>query len=334
MVNILKNNQRDYALDFVKGFLVQTMVLYHSINYFRGVEHIVLDYIDFVTGSFIFLSGYIVSSIYLQKYGNDWKFICKRLMTRGFKIILIFSVVNIVLNLTLKTNYNKVEMGIGSFLGNLSSVYIYGNGRLAAFEILLPIAYVLMLSGLMIYILRNRLLVIATVVMLFAYCLLAESVPFNLLYMSIGMNGLALGYTKLDKRKVFYEGKSNILSTVVLVSLYGMAITIFEKSAWLYFLGIIAVVSALFVIGRNLDYSKQLNRTFIILGQYSLAAYLFQIFILQILRRMSWFYSLPVVDVAIAFAITSMFIILFCVSIIYLRQKNNTLNVMYKLVFN
>ena len=43
-------------------------------------------------------------------------------------------------------DYNKVQFGLDQYMNNLASIYIVGNGRLAAFEILLPISYFLIIS--------------------------------------------------------------------------------------------------------------------------------------------------------------------------------------------
>lgn len=45
------------ALDFTKGALVLTMVLYHWLNYFVGVTGYYYRYLHFLTPSFIFITG-------------------------------------------------------------------------------------------------------------------------------------------------------------------------------------------------------------------------------------------------------------------------------------
>ena len=46
--NTIAQNNRDAALDFVKGFLVEIMVIYHIINYYFDIRPQILLYIDFV----------------------------------------------------------------------------------------------------------------------------------------------------------------------------------------------------------------------------------------------------------------------------------------------
>ena len=57
------SRSRDSGLDFLKGFLVLVMVVHHSLEYFLGPRYPVIKYFDFVTGAFVFVAGFIVSSI-------------------------------------------------------------------------------------------------------------------------------------------------------------------------------------------------------------------------------------------------------------------------------
>src|SRR5580704_5753793 len=60
--------QRIPALDFTKGALVLIMVLYHWLNYFVGPQADIYRYLRFLTPSFIFITGFLVSGVYLSKY--------------------------------------------------------------------------------------------------------------------------------------------------------------------------------------------------------------------------------------------------------------------------
>src|SRR3984957_12974562 len=82
--------QRITALDFTKGALVLIMVLYHWINYFIGPDWGYYRYLRFLTPSFIFVTGFMVSHIYLSKYKAADPRLPKRLITRGLKLLAIF----------------------------------------------------------------------------------------------------------------------------------------------------------------------------------------------------------------------------------------------------
>src|SRR6185295_1822787 len=57
---------RNPALDFTKGALVLIMVLYHWLNYFVSADGFGYRYLRFITPSFIVITGFLVSHIYLS----------------------------------------------------------------------------------------------------------------------------------------------------------------------------------------------------------------------------------------------------------------------------
>src|ERR1700734_281432 len=87
--------QRISALDFTKGALVLIMVLYHWINYFIGPQWEYYQYLRFLTPSFIFITGFMISHVYLSKYDAADPRLPKRLFTRGLKLLGIFVVLNV-----------------------------------------------------------------------------------------------------------------------------------------------------------------------------------------------------------------------------------------------
>src|SRR4051812_31970835 len=103
---------RDEALDFTKGALVLLMVLYHWINYFISREGMVYRYIRFITPSFIFITGFLISQIYLAKNDGRDARLPKRLLVRGLKLLGIFTVLNLGARLVVSKNYNGSEMGV------------------------------------------------------------------------------------------------------------------------------------------------------------------------------------------------------------------------------
>src|SRR5882724_12530804 len=89
-------SQRIPALDFTKGTLVLLMVLYHWINYFIGQEvTYYYKYLRFLTPSFIFIAGFMISNVYLSKYAAADPRLSKRLFTRGLKLFAIFLSLNL-----------------------------------------------------------------------------------------------------------------------------------------------------------------------------------------------------------------------------------------------
>src|SRR5215212_9205486 len=76
--------QRDLGLDFVKGVLVIVMVAYHVLDYFVVGADLLYRYLHFVSGAFIFTTGYVVAGFYKDKYVKDKARTSKRLISRGF----------------------------------------------------------------------------------------------------------------------------------------------------------------------------------------------------------------------------------------------------------
>jgi hypothetical protein len=262
--------ERDCAVDFVKGVLVELMILYHTINYFIGPQHVVLKHLDFVTGGFVFISGYVVSAFYTVKYRSNAVQMHMRLLLRGVKIVLLFTLVNLAINLVVERNYNNAELGIGKFYENVYSIYILGYKQLAAFEILLPIAYVLIISPVLFVLYRWRNLLILAISIVFLYCAFTATAPFNLLYVSIGLNGFALGLFFADNPKRRINEKYYKTLFVCLAALYSGIVSVWEQTFSLYAFGIIAILGALYLIGSDLNYDKCVWRTVVRCGQYSL----------------------------------------------------------------
>src|ERR1700722_15136433 len=87
--------QRITALDFTKGVLVLVMVLYHWVNYFIGPQWEYYEYLRFLTPSFIFITGFMISNVYLSKYAAADPRLSKRLFSRGLKLMAIFLALNL-----------------------------------------------------------------------------------------------------------------------------------------------------------------------------------------------------------------------------------------------
>src|SRR6185436_19807687 len=127
-------SSRNDALDFTKGALVLIMVLYHWLNYFVTLQWDVYRYLRFLTPSFILITGFIVSSVYLRKRNNDAA-LYRRLWVRGAKLLLLFTALNVAVSAATTQNYNGAPLGVTAFTSNLYGVYVRGDGR-AAFDIL------------------------------------------------------------------------------------------------------------------------------------------------------------------------------------------------------
>src|SRR5437879_11411849 len=106
MVPRQRTSGRISALDFTKGMLVLLMVLYHWLNYFVASEGDFYRYLRFVTPSFIFITGFLISNVYLSKYQISDSRLPKRLTIRGLKILAVFVFLNLIISFLLPTSYD------------------------------------------------------------------------------------------------------------------------------------------------------------------------------------------------------------------------------------
>ena len=81
------DGKRDFSLDFVKGLLVVMMLTFHTGSMFMADSQglWILDEVllNFVSGSWVFLSGYLVAVRYGYSVQSDISGDQKRLMLRG-----------------------------------------------------------------------------------------------------------------------------------------------------------------------------------------------------------------------------------------------------------
>src|SRR5258705_8503947 len=97
MMATASKSHRIPALDFTKGALVLFMVLYHWLNYFIAPQGDFYRYIRFVTPSFIFVAGFLISNVYFSKYDIFDLKLPARLMQRGLKILGVFILLNVAI---------------------------------------------------------------------------------------------------------------------------------------------------------------------------------------------------------------------------------------------
>ena len=137
--------ERNGALDYVKGALVMLMVLYHWLNYFIGAEWSGYRYLRFLTPSFIFITGFLVSHVYLARYPADSRMLRRRLVQRGTKLLLLFGVLNLA-DTAVSVHGYEISLLVKSWpVSRIVAVFVTGEAG-ASFSILVPIAYLLMLA--------------------------------------------------------------------------------------------------------------------------------------------------------------------------------------------
>jgi len=286
---------RDTAIDFTKGALVLFMVLYHWLNYFLGPHGQYYDYLRFLTPSFIFITGFMISQIQLHRYESSGRNLPKRLFVRGLKLLVVF----LVLNALIYAALSRVQVPYslwGRSLRNFSwAAFVVGASRApdgqksVMFNILVPIAYLLIVSAAAVLTRRVRfafycmlsLLIAAVVCIRFLHL---ESMYLDLLM--IGVLGVVIGFAGREYLSLV------IRHPYILAALYCLflaVITIWGVPLPFEIASVILTTALLYSVGSRLAADGTAQRRVIFLGKYSLLGYIAQIAVLQGLRRIPWF---------------------------------------------
>lgn len=293
--------QRQASVDFAKGALVVLMVVYHWLNYFVGVYGDYYSFLRFLTPSFIFITGYLISNALVAKYGAGNWVLYRRLLERGAKLLVIFTLLNICANLLGGRNYTGLQFGISAFTSNLYSIYVEGTGRDAIFDVLVPISYLLLVAPLLLLVsgwLRAPLWLPAIVGFSVILVMALNGLPnANVELMGFGFLGLGIG--SLPSARI----SRTLDRTVALALIYAaqcIAIAIWDIAYWVLAISVCANLWLLYWLGKRLTSPAAVVSIVGELGQYTLFAYIFHIFVLQVLRRIlhvssPWGTALPFV---------------------------------------
>ena len=251
------------ALDFIKGALVLFMVLGHWIVYFPGNQMPLYKYLLFVPTSFLFMTGFMISKVYLSKFQITNPQLPRRLVIRGLKILGIFLILNVARSLLLPELYT---------------------GRVL-FNILVPISFLLLLSALLLIACRFYRYSFHAACLSFYLCILIlESrgiVIANLELLAIGSLGVICGYLPIKTINAIMR-HPYILVTAYLC--YIIAITIWGALYPLQVFGVGLTLMLLYIVGAKKGEPGRARGHIILLGKYSLFAYIAQIAVLQLLR--------------------------------------------------
>jgi peptidoglycan/LPS O-acetylase OafA/YrhL len=282
-IALARKSKRIPALDFTKGALVVVMVLYHWMNYFVMADGSVYKYLRFLTPSFIFIAGFLISQVYLSKYQRSGSHVPGRLLLRGFKLLAIVVCLNLAQG-TARVRALEASMGDWS-TSDIAAAYLTGIARVA-FSVLVPIAYLLILSaGLLVLSRHYRNIFHVACLVSVACALVLELKGIRSGYLqlvSIGMLGISVGYVPMDRINGLVRRP---LAIFVPYLAYLAAITLWDDSYLLQVVGVSLSLAIIYWIGLECAEAGRIGKVVTLLGQYSLFAYIAQIVILQVLRR-------------------------------------------------
>ena len=331
------NASRITALDFTKGALVLFMVLYHWVNYFVGPNWPYYIYLRFLTPSFIFITGFMVSNVYLSKYQVTDPRLSKRLIVRGAKLFAIFMVLNIARGLLHPPSSSTSLSFRFLYPENLKALFSTGqfHDKIVAFYILVPIAYLLILSGILM-IPRRRYKHTFQVSCISLFLLLA-AVNFsgrknqNLEILAIGMVGILVGLKQVE---VIDRAIRHPYLLAVAYILYMIAITAWNVTYPLEVAGTCLSVAIIYLVGTIEWRWQSFQNTTVLLGKYSLCGYIIQIAILQILEAILRPIGLGYVKLLMSFLAAFALTIISVEVVDRARKSVVGIDRLYKAVFN
>ncbi len=325
-------------IDFTKGFLVVTMVAYHTLNYYLRGYHVLYAYVGYVTLAFVFYSGFVCGTVYVERFIQDKRTVYRRLIIRGLKIIALFLIINLVINGLLKQNYNGQVFDVYWFVNDFYSVFLAGSERISVFAILLPIGYVLLLSALIMDMRKFKYVFCALVLLsVIAMSAFNAEPAFNVGSILVGLAGVTTGLIYTERADFFRRNavSAAVVGLLLLFLLVLIPLGVDPRVSFIvYFLYIIAVIFSLHVLGGFLKPSAGCTKVIIKFGQYSLFLYLVQIFFLQVLKSV-YGYRLPSLTITHLgiFVLVNIVLVISCYLMDYSRSRCRSIDGIYRSIF-
>lgn len=318
------------ALDWVKGALVVFMVVYHAINY-SAFNAMAFRYLAFLPPSFILIAGFLVAQVYAARYDTRSAKPYLRLVARGLKLLLLFTVLNLAYRIAILGGGGA---GISDFAARSGNIYISGNARTGIFEVLLPIAYFLLLAPILLWLrFRGRGIVALFCGVSVLACLFLElrGQPLeNLSLLSAGLIGMGLGLLPLQWVDRL-AGRWVVV--VVLYLAYRVGSLVLGEGYPIQMTAAVVTLLLLYAIALRLPPGSWFSRGLVLLGQYSLWGYLVQIAVLQILVKILFRRPEQLAEVGVLMVATAVITFLATVAVHEIRRRSNAAAAIYKLLF-
>jgi len=328
------------ALDFTKGALVLIMVLYHWLNYFVSTEGTFYRYLRFLTPSFIFITGFLISYVYIANSRTIDAKVPRRLMERGLKILAVFILLNLIRTFLVpdsRSDLMPYELWaakdlIATFItGNVSAG---ANGKAAAFNILVPISYLLLMSAGLVFMCRFYKYTFHAVCVASLSCIFLLGLNgmeySSLELVTVGLMGVILGYISIEKFSALMDHPYLVMAAYLL---YLGAITVMNVSYPLQVIGVCANLMIIYLLGQQGKELGWVRSNILLLGRYSLVGYIAQIAILQALYKGLRPLSLGAAALGISLFAAVALTILTVVILDYARGKITAVDRFYKAVF-
>jgi hypothetical protein len=330
-----KSVERLGSVDFTKGALVVFMVAYHTLNYSTQYE-LGFRYLAFLPPSFIWITGFLMAVVYFVRPPSQDGTSSRRMILRGVKLLILFTLLNIAATLVASHNSHGQPLNLTLFFSHWQEVYFLGAGTMAAFEVLLPLAYLLLLGPLLLWLSRRGrwTLPVLTGLTLIGLVLLESRhpLPGNTAMISAGLVGATLG---MVSPRLFTTGLGRWWPVPLV--LYGLlaffAHGSMSDSFLLQLTAATLALATLFGLGTCLTRPAWLVERFTMLGNYSLLAYIFQIGFLQAAVRLLGRPEPTSADFLLLFLATLLVTALAAEFTDWLRKQSKMADQAYRFVF-
>jgi hypothetical protein len=252
----------------------------------------------------------------------------------------VFIFLNVIISLFFRESYGGIVFAKLSAT-NLIAIYVTGNiivaenAKAAAFYILIPISYLLLISAGLIVAYRFYKRIFHVVCLLFLLGVTALHwnglQSGNLELLTIGLLGVILGYVPLERINTLVGHQYAIVAAYVC---YTIVITIWDVAYPLQVVGVCLTVLFIYLLGSKNDAEPgRTRRLIILLGQYSLFGYIAQIAVLQLLYRGLRYVDLGAGALGISF-LGAFALTIVSVEVVHrVRARSTTVNGLYKAVF-
>ena len=338
MVEIKRNEK----IDIIKGVLVLLMVVYHcaSMTMSRVPEFLIItNKLGFLHSSFLIISGYICGCYYFPRLNIGERQVKRRLYQRAWKMFLIFLISNLILYLIIPVfDIKKMIFALEIEGGFIKNCILSMNGNFAAFEILYYFSIFFFLIGFSIKYLSNFFLLVSLII-ISGFSIFSHTAFF----VGCGMVGYLFGVLFVERRlEKFWNSiiKFKWLFPMLLI-LYitfhpnvglffkcypYMKLAFVSLETFLWFISFLVIILNFF--------GRQLQNVIILLGNYTLFAYMFQMLIIRVVSIVCCRFSIIGFDYYFISLITTV-IILFVtlISLDKLRNSHKAIDDIYCTVF-
>ena len=313
------------------------MVVYHSLNY-STQYYLSFKYLAFLPPSFIFITGFLIARVYFQRSPGSDRATSHRMVVRGIKLLAIFTALNVLATFVATRDYNGQSLNLPVFFSLWREIYFQGAGYLVAFDILIPIAYILLIGPLLLWLSRLKPWIVPTLAIIAMTSLVlsqafGHEITCNVSMMAAGLIGASFGIipqSMLNALSRFWFLPLAIYATLAVV---GFRYNAFAQWILAQQAAAVIAVAALFALGNRFRKPEWLMDRIVVLGNYSLLAYITQIGFLQILVRWTGRFEPN------SFAFLAFFLVILALTVLssemvhWCRTRSPLANNVYRFVF-